>query len=81
MKKLFKPEYGGPHYVVRPRRWWSRKERRQARLSATVANAMWSKHEDAFTKLHGQLLAEWFTTGRKPSEAEMKARLKRAMGL
>ena len=37
-RRLTKPVYGGPYFEVRPKRWWSPRARRSARMAAAVAN-------------------------------------------
>lgn len=36
---LVRPVYGGPYFEVKPKRWWSPRARRSARIAAAVANA------------------------------------------
>lgn len=42
--RLFRPVYVGEFYEVRPRHWWSRKDRKAARLALTVAEHQWREN-------------------------------------
>jgi succinylarginine dihydrolase len=44
LNRLFRPEYGDK-WVVTPRRWWSRKDRRAAKVAAKVCEYQASQPE------------------------------------